>query len=332
MISGLSYKKVKKRRQSLVAPKKVITFAFESKRYHMHRITDVEKYLSYLVADKGYSDKTALAYRTSLREFVDFINLQPEPPADWGDIDRDLIRRHIAAEMKRGLTPPGIARKLSALRGFFRYLMLTGRIDGNPARCIRNPRRGRPLPVFLKESEMNRLFDEVHFPDSFTGRRDRTILMLFYHCGLRLSELVGLDRSGLHLAEAEIKVLGKRNKERIVPFGKEMSHEFRAYLVARQAAGLAACVPLFVEPDGRRMKPPKVRNMVKGYLALVTNQQKKSPHVLRHTFATAMLNNGADLEAIKQLLGHAGIGTTEVYTHTTFAELKKEYQLAHPRA
>ena len=178
------------------------------------------------------------------------------------------------------------------------------------------------------------MFDDVEYPDTFDGLRDRTILLTFYHTGIRLSELVGLNVADVNLSSGELKVTGKRNKQRVVPFGEELRQALKHYIDQRKeqlADGVdAGC--LFLNNKKERIGKSMVRIIVVHYLSLVTTMKKRSPHVLRHTFATEMLNHGADLEAIKELLGHESVATTEVYTHTTFADLKKEYQLAHPRA
>ena len=207
-------------------------------------------------------------------------------------------------------------------------------VEKNPMRLIHGPKAHKPLPSFLKESEVTRLFDDVEYPDTFDGLRDRTILLTFYHTGIRLSELVGLNVADVNLSSGELKVTGKRNKQRVVPFGEELRQALKHYIDQRKeqlADGVdAGC--LFLNNKKERIGKSMVRTIVVHYLSLVTTMKKRSPHVLRHTFATEMLNHGADLEAIKELLGHESVATTEVYTHTTFADLKKEYQLAHPRA
>ena len=237
----------------------------------------------------------------------------------------------MAEEMQNGSSARYVAKHLSALRSFYRYLLRMDRVRKDPVRLVKNPKIHTSLPTFLKQQEVDRLFDDVEFPDNFIGLRDRTILLTFYHTGLRLSELIGLDLSSVDLSARELKVTGKRNKQRIIPFGSELHQELLRYRRARLEQPTEDTA-LFIGPKGSRMTKAQVQTMVKHYLSFVTTQKKKSPHVLRHTFATAMLNNGAELEAIKELLGHASVFTTEVYTHTTFADLKKEYEHAHPRA
>ena len=290
----------------------------------------VEDFLNYLAADRGYSLQTLATYREALTSFrIFYTSISQE--LNWQTIDADIVRRWMAAEMERGRSARTVAKKLSALRSFYKYLLRMERTDHDPVRLVKNPKIHIPLPTFLKQSEIDRLFDQVTFPDDFEGLRDRTILLTFYHTGVRVSELIGLDPGNVHLDENELKVTGKRNKQRIIPFGQELKEALQHYMQVRDEL-FPDEDPLFISTQARRLTKGKVLAIVKQYLSLVTTQKKKSPHVLRHTFATAMLNNGADLEAIKELLGHESISTTEVYTHTTFADLKKEYERAHPRA
>ena len=290
----------------------------------------IEDFLLYLCAERGYSQRTADTYGASLRDFRRFcMSLEGQP--DWKHVDADVVRQWMAAEMQRGCTGRYVAKQLSALRSFYRYLLRMQRVQHDPVRLVKNPKVHLPLPTFLKDSEIDRLFDDVTYPEGFEGQRDRLVLLTFYHTGIRLSELRGLDVSDVDLMRGELKVTGKRNKQRIVPFGEELCSALKTYVELR---GQMACADgaLFVALKGKRMTKVQVYGLVRHYLSLVTTQKKKSPHVLRHTFATAMLNHGADLEAIRDLLGHESIRTTEVYTHTTFADLKKEYERAHPRA
>lgn len=290
----------------------------------------IEDFLLYLCAERGYSQRTADTYGASLRDFRRFcMSLEGQP--DWKHVDADVVRQWMAAEMQRGCTGRYVAKQLSALRSFYRYLLRMQRVQHDPVRLVKNPKVHLPLPTFLKDSEIDRLFDDVTYPEGFEGQRDRLVLLTFYHTGIRLSELRGLDVSDVDLMRGELKVTGKRNKQRIVPFGEELCSALKTYVELR---GQMACADgaLFVTLKGKRMTKVQVYGLVRHYLSLVTTQKKKSPHVLRHTFATAMLNHGADLEAIRDLLGHESIRTTEVYTHTTFADLKKEYERAHPRA
>ena len=291
----------------------------------------IEDFLLYLCAERGYSQRTADTYGASLRDFRRFcLSLEGQP--DWEHVDADVVRQWMAAEMQRGCTGRYVAKQLSALRSFYRYLLRMQRVQHDPVRLVKNPKVHLPLPTFLKDSEVDRLFDGVTYPEGFEGQRDRLVLLTFYHTGIRLSELRGVDLTDVDLVRGELKVTGKRNKQRIVPFGRELQQALENYLPLRAELAPETEHALFLNDRGHRMGLSLIYETVHRYLSLVTTQKKKSPHVLRHTFATTMLNNGADLEAIRDLLGHESIQTTEVYTHTTFADLKKEYEHAHPRA
>lgn len=291
----------------------------------------IEEFLTYLSADRGFSPLTVTTYRKALENFKAFADTLPEPP-QWDTLDADVVRRWMAHEMKRGCSGRYLNKQLSALRTFSRYRMRTGHTDSNPLRFVKSPKAHTPLPTFLKDSEVNRLFDDVYFGEDFRGQRDRLVLLTFYHTGIRRAELMGLNLADIDLARCELKVTGKRSKQRIVPFGRELQQALETYLPLRAELAPDTEHALFLNDRGHRMGLSLIYETVHRYLSLVTTQKKKSPHVLRHTFATTMLNNGADLEAIRDLLGHESIQTTEVYTHTTFADLKKEYEHAHPRA
>lgn len=289
-----------------------------------------EDFLKYMQADKGASERTVSTYRRSLEDFEKFFTAL-DTQLTWEKIDTDVVRRWMAHEIERGQNARTVCKDLSAVRSLFKYLLRTERVSRDPLRTVKNPKKHFPLPTFLKQSEVDRLFEEVVFPDNTAGHRDRTILLTFYHTGIRVSELVGLDTADVHPAEQELKVTGKRNKQRIIPFGNELQAALVSLIPERSPADPAETA-LFLNNKGKRISVSQVQGIVRKYLTLVTTQKKKSPHVLRHTFATAMLNNGADLEAIKELLGHESVETTEIYTHTSFADLKKEYERAHPRA
>lgn len=290
----------------------------------------IDDFLSYLVADRGYSPRTVKTYHDSLVNILAFLNRLDEE-ITWQTLDSDAVRQWMTAEMGRGTNPRTVSKELSALRSFYKYLLRMERVQKDPVRLVKAPKKQMPLPTFLKQSEIDRLFDDVTFLPDYQGQRDRTILFTFYHTGIRVSEMAGLQMGDVHLSADELKVTGKRNKQRIIPFGAELHQQFQCFMQLRREVE-SADDHLFLTAKGKPLSIQSIRIIVKKYLSLVTNLKKKSPHVLRHTFATAMLNNGADLEAIKELLGHESISTTEVYTHTTFADLKKEYERAHPRA
>ena len=291
----------------------------------------INEFLEYLIAEKGYSQQTVITYRTAISDFANFVAALDED-LDWNSIDVDIIRRWIAQRRENGTDARTVKKQLSALRTMYRYLMIMGITDKNPARLVTNPKVAKRLPTFLKQSEMDRLFDDTEFDDNFEGHRDHLILLTFYSTGIRVSELAGLNTSSLSLSGNEMKVLGKRNKERIVPFGEEMHNALKAYITERsKLSRIGNEEALFIDKRGFRLTVPKIRNIVKKRLTLVTNQKKRTPHTLRHTFATVMLNNGADIRAVQELLGHESLEATEVYTHLSFADMRKEYEKAHPR-
>lgn len=295
-------------------------------------MNEVKKFLDYLLSDRGYSAKTILTYKITLSSFEDFFHHLDET-LTWQTIDADVVRLWMTKEAKDGEKARTIGKKLSAMRSFYKYMQRMGVIENSPLARIHNPKAASPLPTFLRKNEIDALFDKVIYPDGFKGLLDYTILQTFYHTGIRLSELIGLNIADVNIERCELKVTGKRNKQRVVPYGIELKDTLVTYLSLRQAlTDVADSKAMFLGRTLKRITISQIRTIVNHYLSLVTMQKKKSPHVLRHTFATAMLNNGADLEAIKELLGHESITTTEIYTHNTFADLKKEYKLAHPRA
>ena len=247
----------------------------------------------------------------------------------------DIVRQWVVEMMDKGNAATSVRRRLSALRSFYKFLLRRGLVTKDPVHNMSSPKAEKRLPAFVRESEMDRLFDGDFFPEGYQGCRDRMILLTFYTTGIRLSELVGLRQKDVDLDQMQIKVTGKRNKQRIIPYGDEYGDSLRTYFAQREefVQGKSVSDSLFLdEKTLAQMQPPKVRSIVKHYLSLVTTQQRNSPHVLRHSFATAMLNHQADLQSVKELLGHESLSTTEIYTHTTFEQLKEMYNQAHPRA
>ena len=292
----------------------------------------VEKFLEYMRYERNRSPLTVQAYEDDLRMFESFFR-EKDSQVTWESVDSDLIRDWMESMMDGGQTATSVNRRLSALRSFFRFALSRHLVERDPAHAIVGPKKDKPLPAFVKEKEMNRLLDgEEMWNDSFGDLRARTIIILLYQTGVRVSELTGMDVVSVDMVEGYIKVRGKGNKDRVVPFGDELRAELQKYLSARECMTGDKAGPLFVDDKCRRMTPAKVRKIVEDNLAKVTTQEKRSPHVLRHSFATAMLNNGAGIESVKKLLGHAKIATTEIYTHTTFEQLKRIYKQAHPRA
>ena len=253
----------------------------------------------------------------------------------WAEMPADVVREWVVEMMDKGNAATSVRRRLSALRSFYKFLLRRGLVTKDPVHNMPGPKVEKKLPAYVRETEMDRLFDGDFFSEDYQGCRDRMILLTFYSTGIRLSELVGLNDKDVDLDQMQLKVTGKRNKQRIIPYGDEFGDSLRQYLIERDtfAQQFDADNSLFLdERSGKRMTPAKVRGIVKKYLSMVTTQQRNSPHVLRHTFATAMLNHKADLQSVKELLGHESLSTTEIYTHTTFEQLKEMYNQAHPRA
>ena len=290
----------------------------------------IEAFLDYLRFERIYSEHTVVAYETDLRQFGDFLKSVGEE-LDYTNVDSGLIRSWVVTLMNSSKST-SVNRKLSSLRSFYRFLMKRGKTTVNPLAKITGPKNSKPLPTFLRENDMDRLLDEISYGEGFEAVRDRMILETFYATGMRLSELVGLNDTDVDFSAMQMKVTGKRNKQRLIPFAGELAADLREYIIIRNETIPERSDAFFVLKNGKRMYPEKVYGIVRRNLAKVVSVKKKSPHVLRHTFATAMLNHEAELKSVKELLGHESLATTEIYTHTTFEELKKVYEQAHPRA
>ncbi len=291
----------------------------------------IESFLKYLELERNYSPRTIRSYGDSLLTFEKFFKKNTET-VKWDTVDSDIIRNWVMGMTDSGAQPTTVNRNLSALRSFFSYLMRIGAVEVNPATKVKGPKKAKPLPYFLKESETDRLMDSALYPADFIGLRDRTILTLFYETGIRLSELEGLNYADVDLISSQLKVTGKRNKQRIVPFGPELKSLLEQYQAARESHCEPTECALFINGKGKRLNKGSIAQLTHKYLSMVTTIKKRSPHVLRHTFATQILNHDGNLETVKELLGHESVATTEIYTHTTFEELKKIYKQAHPRS
>ncbi len=292
-----------------------------------------EEFLNYLRYERNRSELTVRTYRRSLEDFESYFKNR-DSQLSWESVDSDIIRDWMESMMDKGDMASTVNNCLSAVRSFFRFALSRHMVEKDPAYAIKGPKKQKPLPQFVREEEMNRLIDVPEiWGDSYQELRARTIIILFYETGIRLAELIGLNDRDVDFAAHQLKVTGKRNKQRIVPFGGELERELGAYMAKRneQFASREDGV-LFLDDKGQRMMRYQVEAIVKKYLSMVTTLKKRSPHVLRHSFATAMLNNGAGLESVRKLLGHESVATTEIYTHTTFEQLKKVYENAHPRA
>lgn len=290
-----------------------------------------DSFLDYLRYERNYSDDTVKAYGEDIRQFQEFggENVGLQSPSE---VVVDVVREWMIHLMNLGYATTSVNRKLSSLRSYYKYLLRKGEVKVDPLRKITGPKNKKNLPVFVKESEMNRLLDDEDFGEGFEGCRDHLVIAMFYATGMRLSELIGLDDGDVDFAASVIKVTGKRNKQRLIPFGEELRVEMETYVKQRDESVPVRSGAFFVRKTGERLYPNIVRKIVTRNLSKVVTVKKRSPHVLRHTFATSMLNHDAELGAIKELLGHESLATTEIYTHTTFEELKKVYNQAHPRA
>ena len=291
----------------------------------------IDQFLNYLRYERNASPQTVQTYEESLREFESYIAFR-EDGLSLGTVDTDLIRDWMESLMDRGNNASTINKKLSALRSFFRFALKRGLVEKDPAHALAGLKKSKPLPQFLREGEMDRLLDGMEWGEDYKNVRARTLLLLLYETGLRRSELAGLNDGDIDFGVCQLKVTGKRNKQRIVPFGAELAEALKGYMDVRNEQLRLDGDALFLNDKGHRMTGQQVYAIVRKHLTGATSLKKRSPHVLRHTFATAMLNNGAGLESIKNLLGHESVSTTEIYAHTTFEQLKRVYKEAHPRA
>jgi integrase/recombinase XerC len=294
-----------------------------------------ENFEAYLRFERNFAENTRIAYLNDLDSFSSFLQEQggslfEEEGAR--QIRHRSLREWMGAMLASGISHRSVARKLSAVKTYFHFLKRKGVLTLNPANRVKVPKFEKNLPSFLKESETSRMLDEIPFPATLEGHRDKAILELLYGCGLRRSELIRLCFPDLDMYAQTIRVTGKGRKVRILPFGTAIRKSLEAWLVARTEAGLQSRGPLFVRPGGEPLYPQLVYRMVLRYTGLATGASGKSPHVLRHTFATHMLDRGADLNAIKEMLGHSSLASTQVYTHNTISKLKSVHALAHPRA
>ena len=290
----------------------------------------VNGFYNYLNLQKRFSPLTLRSYQTDLNQFFSFIQSEINPKS-LNEITHQHIRAFIGNLMEEGLSPVSVNRKLSTLKSFFKFTLKSGNTEHNPAQKVIGPKKPKRLPVFVEEAQMMQVFDHLKFGESFEDTRNKLLVDLLYQTGIRRAELIELKESDLDLYGLKLKVLGKRNKERLIPFGIGLKRSIQAYLNHKQTEGLNNDF-LFVNNKNTKMSPHQVNKVVNSILAMVSTNKKKSPHVLRHTFATNLLNNGADLNAVKELLGHANLSATQIYTHNTIEKLKKSYKQAHPRS
>ena len=292
----------------------------------------LQAFINYLAFEKRYSQHTIVSYRNDLEQFFTYIGSQYQVEK-LDDIATTFVRSWLAELKGEKISAKSINRKASSLKSFFKYHLRTGGIAATPMWSVITPKISRRLPEFVKEPDMENLFRYLPFPDSWQGKTDRLLLQLFYQTGMRLSELVNLKEKQVDYSKQVIKVLGKGNKERVVPVAAELLQELKVYgQDKRKDIAQADTSLLFVLANGKRLYAKYVYLAVKKYLSAITTLNKKSPHILRHTFATHLTNNGADLNAVKELLGHSSLAATQVYTHNNIGKLKEAHKKAHPRA
>ena len=285
------------------------------------------KFINYLTSEKRFSEHTIISYSTDLTQFLNFINKEFEISTQASEISFQIVRSWIASLLEKGVSPRSVNRKISTLKTYFKFLIRENAITESPMLKVVAPRSKKRLPVFIEENQIENLLNQIKFDDGFVGERDKLIIELFYVTGIRLSELVNIKISDVDFNNNLIKVLGKRNKERLIPLSISIVNELEFFIKKYDLNQY-----LFTNLGGTKVYNKLVYRVVKKYISKISSVSKKSPHILRHTFATHMLNNGADINAIKELLGHANLSATQVYTHNTIGKLKSIYKQAHPRA
>lgn len=290
----------------------------------------IDLFLGYLRYEQNRGELTVMRYEKSLRGFqAYFENL--DKGLSWKTVDSDVIRDWMETLVDQGYKATSVNADLSALRSFFRFALSRNLVDRDPARHIKGPKKQKSLPQFMKEGEMDKLLDDPEWGNNYINVRARTIILLLYETGIRRAELMGINDDDIDLNACLLKVTGKRDKQRLIPFGTELAEAIKHYMEVRDQQVDRQSEALFLDRKGRRMTAGQIYREVKDQLSKVTTMKKRSPHVLRHTFATTLLNNGAGLESVRQLLGHESLETTEIYTHTTFQQLKRVYKDTHPR-
>jgi integrase/recombinase XerC len=292
----------------------------------------IHPFLDYLKFEKRFSRHTIISYQTDLIAFFDYLELTYNG-ISLNQLSHTYIRSWLANLKDEGMTAKSINRKISSLRSFFKYQMRLGLMEQTPMTKINAPKNEKRLPKFIAKKDVDTLFNHIEFTDDWKGRTDRLIFLLFYNTGMRLSELINLKEGSVDFYQNTIKILGKGNKERIVPVSDDLAKEIKDYTSSKKVLTIQDQDPvLLVSEKGKKLASRSVYAIVKHYLSLVTTVDKKSPHILRHSFATHLTNNGADLNAVKELLGHSSLAATQVYTHNTIEKLKNVYRQAHPKA
>jgi len=297
---------------------------------HTNHYPQIQDFLNYLRFEKRYSRHTLLSYETDVAQFFSFLISQFDAPV-VNKISAAMIRSWMAELKGDDISSKSINRKVSTLKSFFRFMIKQGVVQQTPLSTIVTPKVNKRLPAFVEEKDIHTLFNYVEFANDWKGRTSRLILLVFYNTGMRLSELIGLKENQVDVSYGQLKVLGKGNKERIIPLQTEIIKELQSYIMDKPVR-LVGIDTVFINEKGKSLYPKYVYTLVKENLAKVTTLQKKSPHILRHSFATHLTNNGADLNAVKELLGHSSLAATQVYTHNSIERLKEAYKKAHPKA
>lgn len=287
-------------------------------------------FIDFLKFEKRYSQHTIRAYADDLEQFFRFLD-SSFGAQELSQISSPLIRSWLASLKENKITSKSVNRKISSLKSFFKYLVRTGTLDKTPMSGVISPKSGKRLPVYVEEKDMKLLISHVEFSDDWQGKTDRLLILIFYHTGVRLAELVGLKNTQLDLNAAMMKVLGKGNKERMIPLSAVLVNEIREYIEGKNESGRNKADTLLVNIHGKKIYAKYAYLAVKKYLSLVTTISKKSPHVLRHSFATHLMNHGADLNSVKELLGHSSLAATQLYTHNSIEKLREVHKNTHPR-
>jgi len=286
-----------------------------------------DKFIEYISSEKRFSEHTIKSYSSDISQFHDYLSLEFDITNKVEDISFQLIRSWIASLLECGINARSVNRKISTLRTYFRFLLREGVLQENPILRLIPPKSKKRLPVFIEEDQIEDLLNNVEFEKGYDGERNKLIIEMFYVTGIRLSELINIKIESIDFENNVVKVLGKRNKERLIPLSLNISNGLKYFIKNYHLENF-----LFSSLDGKKLYSKLVYRVVKKYIGKISSVNKKSPHILRHTFATHMLNNGADINAIKELLGHANLSATQVYTHNTIQKLKSVYKQAHPRA
>jgi integrase/recombinase XerC len=290
----------------------------------------INQFLDYLKFEKRYSRHTIISYQNDLEQFFQYLISQFEAP-ELAAISSSMVRSWLAELKEEEISSKSINRKISSLKSFYKYQLKTGALIKSPMGIIIAPKISKRLPQFVEQIDMDHLFQHMPFSDDWKGRTERLVILLFYSTGMRLSELIQLKESQLDASHKQIKVLGKGNKERIIPISQDLLEQLQKYISDKPINAKVSDF-LFVTELGKSLQSRSVYGFIKSKLSEVTTIKKKSPHILRHSFATHLMNNGADLNAVKELLGHSSLAATQVYTHNTIEKLKDVFKKAHPKA